>query len=66
MKLFLNILGMLIVVAILVAFGIFVLIDCFSLIGAFSWRELLQAITNTIVLYIVYYAFYKGVKSVID
>lgn len=66
MKRFLNILGMLIVVALLVAFGIFVLMDCFSLIGAFSWRELLQAITNIIVLYVTYYSFYKGAKSVID
>jgi len=66
MKRFLNILGMLIVVALLVAFGIFVLMDCFSLIYAFSWRELLQAITNIIVLYVVCYAFYEGAKSVIN
>lgn len=66
MKLFLNIVSFLIVVALLVAFGIFVLMDCFSLICAFSWRELLQAITNIIVLYVVYYAFYKGAKNIID
>lgn len=66
MKLFLNILGFVVVVILLLSYGVFVVKDCFDLIGAFSWRELLQAITNIIVLYVAYYSFYKGAKNVIE
>jgi hypothetical protein len=62
----LNVIGFLVLLFLLVAIAIFVFYDLLLLIIDFSWIELVQAIFNVTIMYIVYYAVYTGIKNVIE